>query len=56
MMLFWILAGLLTAAVTGAVVTPLWREARILGLVLTFVIPLLALGLYFIGGAPDLAK
>ena len=53
---FWILAGALTALVTGLVTMPLHKKNRVLALILTFAIPFCALGLYFLLGNPELAK
>jgi Mg/Co/Ni transporter MgtE len=53
---FWLLAGILTAFITGLIVAPLRKETPVLGALLIFLIPLCALGLYFLVGNPELAK
>jgi hypothetical protein len=55
-MMFWILSGLLTALVTGLIVAPLRKQNRILCILLTILIPSCALGLYLLGGNPELAQ
>jgi hypothetical protein len=55
-MTFWVLAGMLAAAAVGIVIGPLRKEHLRLAILLTFLIPLLALALYFIGGNPELAR
>ena len=54
-MMFWILAGALTAAVLGLIVSPLRKEHKRLTWLLIFLIPLVSLALYLWGGNPELA-
>jgi hypothetical protein len=55
-MTFWLLGGMLAAAAAGIVIGPLRKEHKRLAMLLTFLIPLLALALYFFGGNPELAQ
>ena len=55
-MIFWLIAGILSALATGALTTPLYKKHRWLALLLVILIPLAALGLYLLTGNPDLTK
>ena len=54
-MIFWVLAGLLAGSAAAFIGAPLGAGNRRLELMLTVLIPLFALGLYFLIGNPDLA-
>ena len=56
MMTFWLLAGIMAAAAVVIVTGPLRKDHRRLAMLLTFLIPLAALALYFFGGNPELAR
>lgn len=54
-MIFWIIAGALTALVTGILTAPLHARHPRLSWILIVLIPLGALGLYLLLGNPRLA-
>jgi hypothetical protein len=49
-MIFWAICGVLASLATVAVITPLWVKHPLWGQILTFALPLAAVGVYLILG------
>lgn len=60
-MLFWVLTAILSAIVTITIISPLivtgtQQNYRVLAFILCVLVPVFALGLYILNGAPELAN